>query len=168
LPCDPIGREATRIVSRASSTLEGGLAHEGMLALNAADHCRLASLGMAEEALALEVDAKEDPAPEGGAEGNPAPEGVAPSSSSTASMDVHVGSPLVQPEEVMVTHLSAALVGLVTLEASDPDARSLLPADGAEVSLSRAFNIFLLTPPHQAVHQCFWLWVFPYFSPIFR
>jgi hypothetical protein len=35
LPCDPVGQEATWTVSRASSTLEGGLAREDMLALNA-------------------------------------------------------------------------------------------------------------------------------------
>ena len=40
-----------------------------------------------------------------------------------------------------MTHLSTALAGLVTLEASDPDARSLLPADEDEVPPSRAFNI---------------------------
>jgi hypothetical protein len=56
-------------------------------------------------------------------------------------MDVHVGSPPVQSEEPAVTRLSAALAGLVTLEASDPDARSLPPADEVEVSPSRAFDI---------------------------
>jgi hypothetical protein len=40
-----------------------------------------------------------------------------------------------------VTRLSAALAGLVTLEASDPDARSLPPTDEAEVSPSCAFDI---------------------------
>jgi hypothetical protein len=85
----------------------------------------------------LKVVAKEDPAPEGGGS----------SSSSAASMDVHVGSPLVQPEGLMVTHLSADLIDLVTLEASDLDSRSLLPADGAEVSPSRAFNIIPVDAP---------------------
>jgi hypothetical protein len=56
-------------------------------------------------------------------------------------MDVHVGSLLVQSEEVVVTHLSTALAGLVTLEASDPNARSLPPADEAEVPPSHAFDI---------------------------
>jgi hypothetical protein len=56
-------------------------------------------------------------------------------------MDVHVGSPLDKTEEGAVTHLSAALAGLVTLEASDLDARSLPPAVGAEVPLSYAFDI---------------------------
>jgi hypothetical protein len=70
-----------------------------------------------------------------------------PGSSSVASMDVHVGSPLVQSEELMVTHLSAALVSPITLEASDPDVRSLLPADGAEVSPSHAFNIVPIDAP---------------------
>jgi hypothetical protein len=64
-----------------------------------------------------------------------------------ASMDVHTGSPLVQSEELVVTNLSAALVGLVTLEASDVDVRSPLPADGAEVSPSRAFNIVPVDAP---------------------
>jgi hypothetical protein len=47
----------------------------------------------------------------------------------------------------MVTHLSAALVSPITLEASDPDVRSLLPADGAEVSPSHAFNIVPIDAP---------------------
>jgi hypothetical protein len=78
LPYDPIGQEATRTISCASSTLEGGLAREDTLALNAADQSHPASLGTAKGASVLEVAAKEDPAPEGGAEGNPAPEGVGP------------------------------------------------------------------------------------------
>jgi hypothetical protein len=131
LSCDPAGQEVTQTVSRASSTLEGGLAREDILALNAADQSHPAPLGMAEGALALEVVAK----------GGATPEGVGAGSSSAASMNVHVGSPLVQSEELMVTHLSAALAGLVTLEASDPDARSLPPAGEAEVSPSRAFTI---------------------------
>jgi hypothetical protein len=116
----------------------------------------------------LNVAAKEDPAPEGGVEGNPAPSGVGPSSSSAASMDVHIGSPLVQPEGLMVTHLSAALVDLVTLEAVIwmLGVRCLpMELKSLQVVLSTSF---MLTPPHQAVHQCFRLWVFPYFSLIFR
>ena len=62
-------------------------------------------------------------------------------------MDVHAGSPLVQSEELVVTHLSATLVGPVTLEANDLDARSLLPTDGAEVPPSRAFNIIPVDTP---------------------
>jgi hypothetical protein len=62
-------------------------------------------------------------------------------SSSAASMDVRVGSPPVQSGEPAVTCLSATLAGLVTLEANDLDARSLLPADEAGVSPSRAFDI---------------------------
>jgi hypothetical protein len=163
-----VGEEVTRTVSRALSTLEGSLAREDTLALDAADQSHSAPLGTAKGASALEVAAKEDPAPEGGAEGDPAPEGVGPGSSSAASMDVHVGSPLVQYEELVVTNLSVALIGPVTLVVSDPDVRSLLPADGDEVSPSRAFTITPVDPPQQAVHQCFQLWVFPYFSPIFR
>jgi hypothetical protein len=118
-----------------------------MLALNAADQSHPASLGTTEGASALEVAAKEDPAPEGGAEDDPAPEGVKPGSSSVVSMYVHVGSPLVQSKELVVTHLSAALVGSVTLEANDPNTRILLPADGAEISASSTFNIIPVDAP---------------------
>jgi hypothetical protein len=117
--------------------LEGSLAREDTLTFNAADQSHPTSLGTTEGASALEVAAKEDPAPEG----------VGLGSSSAASIDVHVGSPLVQSKELMVTHLSAALVGPITLEASDPDARSSLPADGAEVPSSRAFNIIPVDTP---------------------
>jgi hypothetical protein len=41
----------------------------------------------------------------------------------------------------MVTHLSIAFTGMVTLEASEPDARSLPPADGVEVPLSHDVDI---------------------------
>jgi hypothetical protein len=56
-------------------------------------------------------------------------------------MDVHIGTPPVRSEELTVTHLSAALAGLVTLDASDLDVRSLPPADEAKVSPSSALNI---------------------------
>jgi hypothetical protein len=56
-------------------------------------------------------------------------------------MDVHVGSPPVWSEEAAVTHISTALAGQVALEASEPDARSLPPADGADVPLSHALEI---------------------------
>jgi hypothetical protein len=46
-----------------------------------------------------------------------------------------------------VTNLFAALVGPVNLEASDPDARNPLPADGAEVSPSHTFNIVPVDAP---------------------
>jgi hypothetical protein len=127
--------------------LDGGLAHEDLLALNAADPSHLAPLGMAKGASSLQVVTKEGPAPEGGAGGDPAPVGVGAGSSSAASMVVHVRSPLVQSEEPVVTHLSVALAGLVTLEASDSDVRSLPPADEAEVSPSHAFNIVPINIP---------------------
>jgi hypothetical protein len=100
---------------------------------------------------ALEVTAAEDPAPEGvvgsdpapegSAGGNPAPEGVEAFSLSTASMDVHIGSPQARSEEVTVTRVSMTFTGQVALEVSEPDARSLLPAGGAEVTLSHALEI---------------------------
>jgi hypothetical protein len=87
---DPVGQEVTRIASRASSTLEGGLARE-----DAADLSHSAHLDMDEGSLALKVAAVEGPTPEGGARSDPAPVGVGAGSSSAASMDVHVGSPSV-------------------------------------------------------------------------
>jgi hypothetical protein len=94
-------------------------------------------MDVAEGSSALEVAAMEDPAPKGGARSDPAPKGVEAGSPSTASMDVDVGSPPVQSEEAVVTHLSMTLTGLVTLETSEPDARSLPPA---EVHPSHAFD----------------------------
>jgi hypothetical protein len=127
--------------------LEGDLACEDTLALDAAGQNHPAPLGTTECASASEVAAKDDPAPEGGAEGDIAPEGARLGSFSAASMDLHVGSPLYQSEELLVTNLVAALVGPVTLEASDPDARNPLPADGAEASPSRALNIVHVDAP---------------------
>jgi hypothetical protein len=134
-PHDSVGQEIIRVVYRALSTLEGGLPCEDT------DPSHLAPMDVAKGSSTLEVAAKEDPAPEGGAGSDPAPEGIEAGSPSAASMDIHVGSPPVQSKEAAVTHLSMALVGLVTLEASEPDARSLPPADGAEVPPSHAFDI---------------------------
>jgi hypothetical protein len=147
LSCDPIRQEVTWTVSRASLTLEGSLACEDTLALDATDQSDPAPLGTTKGASASKVAAKHDLAPEGGAKGDTTPEGVRPSSSSAASMNIHVGSPLVQSEQLVVTNLSAALVGPVTLEANDPDAKNPLPADGAEVSPSYDFNIIPVDAP---------------------
>jgi hypothetical protein len=68
---DSTGQEVTRVVSRASSTLEGSLPCRG------ARLCHPSPMEVAEEPSALEVVAAEDPAPEGGAGSYPAPEGVA-------------------------------------------------------------------------------------------
>jgi hypothetical protein len=135
LPHDSVGQEVTRVVSRASSTLEGNLPREN------AKPSHPAPMDVAEESSALEVAAAEGPAPEGGAGSDPAPEGVGAGSASAASMDVHVGPPLVRSEEAAVTHFSAALADLVTLEASDPNVGSLPPADEAEVLSSRTLDI---------------------------
>jgi hypothetical protein len=135
LPHDSAGQEVTWVVSRASSALEGSLPREND------DPSHPAPMDVAEESSALEVAAVEGPAPKGGAGSDLALEGVVEGSLSVASMDVHVGSLPVWFEEAAVTHLSMALAGLVTLEASEPDARSLSPADGVEIPLSHAFDI---------------------------
>jgi hypothetical protein len=134
-PHDSAGQEITRVVSRASSTLEGGLPREDT------DPSHPAPMDVAEGSSALEVAVTEDPTPEGGVGSDPAPKGIGAGSPSAASMDVHVGSSSVQSEESVVTHLSTALAGLVTLEAIEPDARSPPPADGVEVPPSHAFDI---------------------------
>jgi hypothetical protein len=154
---DPVGLEITRTVSHSSSTLESGLVHKDMLALDVAGQSHTAPLGTTEGALASEGAAKDDPAPEGGAEDDPtleggaednlAPKDVGPGSSSAASIYVHVGSPLVQSEEPVVTNLSTTLVGPVTLDTSDPDVGNLPPANGAEVSQSDALNIIPVNAP---------------------
>jgi hypothetical protein len=95
-----------------------------------------------------------------------APEGVGVGSVSAASMDIHVGSPLVRSEEAAVTHLSTALTGLVTLEASEPDARSLLM--GPKFPQVMPLILFLLISAHRAMYQLFLLCVFPCSFPIFR
>jgi hypothetical protein len=157
LSSDPVEQEITQTVSHASSTLKGGLVHEDTLALDVASQSHPAPLGMTEGASTSEGATKDDPAPGGGAEDdparkggandNPAPKDAGPSSSSAASIDVHVGSAQVQSEELVVTNLSTALVGPVTLEVGDPDARNLLSAVGAEVSPSDALNIVPINAP---------------------
>ena len=152
---DSIGQEVTRVVSRASSTLEDSLPCKNV------DPSHPTPMEVAEGPSALEVAAAEDPAPEGGASsdpapeggvggnlgpeggtgGNPAPESVEACSLSTASMDVHIGSPSVRSEEAAVTHVSTAFAGQVALEVSEPDARSLPSAGAAEVTPSRALEI---------------------------
>jgi hypothetical protein len=132
---DYAGQEVTRVVSRASSTLEGSLLGKS------ADPSHPAPMDVAEGPSTLEAAAAEDPAPEGGAGSDPAPEGVGAGSFSTTSMDIHIGSPLVWSEEAAVTRVSTALAGQVALEASEPDTRSLPPAYGAEVTPSRALEI---------------------------
>jgi hypothetical protein len=61
LPCDPIGQEVTRTASRASSTFDGGLAHEDMLALDAAGQSHPVPLSTIEGVSISEVAAKEVP-----------------------------------------------------------------------------------------------------------
>jgi hypothetical protein len=138
---DSAMQEVTWVVSHASSTLEGGLPCKSV------DPGFPAPMDVAEGSSALEVAVAEGPAPEGGAGSDPAPEGVGAGSLSAVSMDVHVGSPLVRSEEAVVTHVSMALASPVTLEASEPDARSLSPADGAEVPPIHALEIIRVDLP---------------------
>jgi hypothetical protein len=80
-------------------------------------------------------------------------EGSELSSSSAASMDVHVVSSLVQSEEVVVmSHdLPTALAGSATSEVSNPGVEDLLRVVGAEiplgVTLSISFNPSLVLKP---------------------
>jgi hypothetical protein len=138
---DSARQEVTRVVSHASLTLEGGLPREN------ADPSNLAPMDVADKSSSLEVATAEGPALEGGAGSDPAPKGIGAGSPYASSMDVHVGSPLVRSEQAAVTHPSMTLAGLVTLEASESDARSLLPADGVKVPPIHAFDIIPVDLP---------------------
>jgi hypothetical protein len=91
----------------------------------------------------LEGIAEDDLAPEETAEGDPAPKGPEPGSSSAASMDVHVGSPLVQSEEAVVTSLDlpTAQAGPTTLEVSNPGVEDLPYAVGAKIPLGITLSL---------------------------
>jgi hypothetical protein len=149
------GQGVTRAVSCASSTLEGSL------------QCRYAGpshptpMEATEEPSALEVATVEDLAPEGGAgrypapkgiagsdpalvgsaNCNPAPEGVQVGSPSHTSMDVHVGSSPPQSDGATMVHASTFFNGQVALEVGELDARSLMSAGGAEITLDDALQI---------------------------
>jgi hypothetical protein len=90
-----VGQEITRTISHASSTFEGGLIHGDTLVPDVTCKGYPAPVGMIEDTSALEGATEGDPALEGASEGELAPEGPELGSSSTASMDIHVGSPLV-------------------------------------------------------------------------
>jgi hypothetical protein len=66
-----VGLEVSRVVSRASSTLEGSLRCQEV-----GQDCST-PMEVTEDPSALEVVVAENPAPKGGAGGYPAPEGVA-------------------------------------------------------------------------------------------
>jgi hypothetical protein len=148
-----IGQKITRTVSHASSTFEGGLIRgdtsvpaitcKGYPAPEGTTEDNLAPEGAAEGNSAPDGAAEGDPALEGASMGEPAPEGPELGSSSAASMDVHVGSPLVQYEELAVTSLDlpTALIGPVTLEVSDLGVEDSLHAVGAEVPLGVALDM---------------------------
>jgi hypothetical protein len=137
---NPVGQEITRTVSHASSTFKGGPVHGNTSVPEVTGWGYLASMGMIEGASASKGAAKDYPAPEGAAEDDLAPKGAELGSSSASSMDVHAGSPLVQSEEPVMTS-PTALVGTITLEVSDPDARNPLSAVRAEVSQSDALGM---------------------------
>jgi hypothetical protein len=99
------GQEVTRVVSRASSTLEGSLPCKN------ADPSHPTPMEVAEGPSALEVVAAEGPAPEGGAGGDPAPEGV--TGSSLAPRVVLV---VIQPPRVLEHALSLLLPWRSTLD----------------------------------------------------
>jgi hypothetical protein len=158
---DSTGQEVTRVMSRTSSTLEGSLPCKDT------DPSYLTPMEVAEGPSASEVAAAEDPVHEGGAGSYPAPEGVAGSdpalvgsascnpapedvrvcSLSNASMDVHIGSPLIWSDGATIVRVSTTLTGQVALEVGEPDARSLLSAGGAEVTLGGVLEIVHVNLP---------------------
>jgi hypothetical protein len=110
--------------------------------------------GVADSDPALVGSARCNPAPKGvagsdlalvgGASYNPAPEGVQVSSPSHTSMDVHVGSSPPRYDGATAMHASSASNNQVALEVSKLDARSLVSAGGAELTLATFFKLFLL------------------------
>jgi hypothetical protein len=152
---DFAGQEVTRVVSSASSTLEGSLPCRGT------DLSHSTPMEVAKGSSALEVATAEDPAPEGGAGSYPAPEGVAGSdpalggsanynptlegvqvcSLSNASMDVHIGSSPPRSNGAAAAHASTTLTRQVALEVGELDARFLLSTGGADVTLGSALKI---------------------------
>ena len=63
------------------------------------------------------------------------------SSLSHASMDVHVGSSPPRSNGATAVHPSIVLSGQVALEVGELDARSLLPAGGAEITSDNVLQI---------------------------
>jgi hypothetical protein len=152
---DSAGQEVTRAVSHTSSTLEdslrcqeAGLSHptpmeatEGPSALEMATLEDLAPEGGAGSYPAPEGVASSDPALVGSASYDPAPEGVQVGSLSHASLDVHVGSSPPRSDGAMTVHASTVVNGQVALEVNELEARSLLPAGGAEITPDDALQI---------------------------
>jgi hypothetical protein len=152
---DSAGQEVTRVVSRASLTLEGSLPCRDT------DLSHPTPMEVAERPSALEVATAEDPTFESGAGSYPAPKGVAGSdpalvgsanynpalegiqvcSLSNASMDVHIGSSPPRSDGATAACASTALTGQVALEVGELDARSLLSTGGAEVTPDSALQI---------------------------
>jgi hypothetical protein len=128
-----VGQEATPPVGHASPALEGAPVNEDVLALEGA--------------------AEDDPALEGVGEDDPVPEGPRTGSPSAVSMDVHVGSPLVRSEEVVVmsSGFPASPTGPATLEVGGPGTEDPMGAIGAEIPLdivlSMNYNLPLESNP---------------------
>jgi hypothetical protein len=158
---DSARKEVTRVVSHASSTLEGSLPCRDT------NLSHLTPMEVAKGPSALEVAIAEDPTPEGGDGSYPAPEGVADSdlalvgsasynpalegvqvcSLCNASMDVHVGSSPPRSDGATAARPSTALTGQVALEVGELSARSLLSAGGAEVTPDSALQIIPVDLP---------------------
>jgi hypothetical protein len=88
-----------------------------------------------------------DPALVGSARCNPALEGVQVSSRSHTSMDVHVGSSPPRSDGVIAMHASLTSGEGVALEVSEPDARILISASGAESTPDDALQIVPIDLP---------------------
>jgi hypothetical protein len=82
-----------------------------------------------------------DPALVGGASCNPAPEGVQVSSPSHTSMDVHVGLSPPRSDGATRMHASVTSNKQVALEVGELDARGLVSASGAELTLDNVLQI---------------------------
>jgi hypothetical protein len=130
-------------VSHAPPTFKGTLICENTLVPKDTVEGCPAPEGDAEDDPTLEGAAKDDLASKGAAEDDPAPEGPEAGSYSVASMDVHVGSSLVQSEEAVVMRLDlpAVLAGSATLEVSNLGTEDPICAAGADIPLGVALSM---------------------------
>jgi hypothetical protein len=158
-----VGLEVSRVASRASSTLEGGLRSQEV------GQGRSIPMEVTENPSALEVAVAENPVLKGGASGcpapegvagndpawvgsascNPAPEGVRAGSPSHTSMDVHVGSYPPHSGGIIAVHASSEGV---TLEVGTSDVGVLMPASGVELIPGDVLQIAPVDIPSSSHH----------------
>jgi hypothetical protein len=158
-----VGLEVSRVVSRASSTLEGSLRCQEV-----GQDCPT-PMEVTEDPSALEVVVAENPAPEGGASSYPALEGVAGSDPAlVGSASYNPGSSPPRSDGVMAMHASLTSSKRVALEVGEPDARIMISAGGAESTPDNVLQIVPVDLPSSSYDATSPDLGLPSFFPIFR